>query len=53
MKYITYIFSICIVAEIICAFWDLYKGRRYKMEARGYIAVLAYVRFRRKVMLKK
>ena len=47
------IFSICIVAEIICAFWDLYKGRRYKMEARGYIAVLAYVRFRRKLMLKK
>ena len=47
------IFSIYIVAEIICAFWDLYKGRRYKMEARGYIAVLAYVRFRRKLMLKK
>ena len=47
------IFSIFVVCVICYAFWDAYRGRRFKIAARTFLTTLAYVRMRRRVRRKK
>ena len=47
------IFAFYVLCTIICAFWDVYVGRRFKMGARGFMTVLAYVRMRRLMYRKR